>query len=98
MQMEVIHALTRILARVGDDAVPVGVQPLFARHLCGKGQEPAQLALSLRALGIPYRAHMRCGNHQDVNRRPGVDVSKGQSISRPFDDGSGNLPRNNFAE
>ena len=82
MQMQVIHALPRVAAGVGHDPIALPIQPFLARHLGGEREQTAEQALAIFALSVTHGRDVPGGNHQQVNRRLGVDVPERERIGR----------------
>src|SRR5688500_6798506 len=96
--MQVVHALSRVAAGIGDDAIALAIEILVTRHLGGEGQEASQQTLAIRAAGISNRRDVSRRYHQHMDRCACVDVAKGERVLRPLHDLRRDLTRHDFAE
>src|SRR5215208_2816114 len=74
VQMQMIHALPRILAGIRHNPITIAVEPLLTRDLRRKGEQPAEKPLFLGSLGLADRSHVLDWDDQHMHRRLGIDV------------------------
>jgi hypothetical protein len=77
--MEVKDALTTILSDVGHQAIAVILQAQRASHFCRSKEETTE-QLSVFDTSIRNRNQGLAWNHEDMNRRLRLNVSKGDDM------------------
>src|SRR5262245_60783712 len=66
VEVQVIHTLPRILARVRHDAIAPAIQSELLRHFGGECKGAAKDSLPIPAQGVAYGGDVAGRNHQDV--------------------------------
>ena len=95
MEMQMHHALPRLLADVGDD--PVALQPLLLGHL-GNDLEHVGHHGAVIAVHLSHRVDMGLGDHQKMSRRLGSDVVERIADVVLVDLAAGDLPCRDLTE
>ena len=96
MEVQVLDALARVLAHIGDDAVPAGAAKVRAQ-LCDGGKDVAQQGPVL--LGQRGgRGDVLFGDDEEMDRGLGVDVVKGQQLVVLVQLVGGHFPRGDLTE
>ena len=96
VEMQVMHSLAGILAAVGYH--PVAACQLFCGSDLGDDLKNVGNHSTVFGVDAVHRGNVRLGNHQNVGRCLGVDVTKCQDSFILINFGGGNFAGNNFTE
>ena len=100
MPMQVVNLLPTLSACVGDQAKTtlwIRFGSLFQSQLGGQGEDAAQQVLMFGP-HMGQRDDVGLGNHQKMDRCPGVDVMKSQNLVILMDFFGWNLTCDDFAK
>ncbi len=100
MKVQVMHLLATLFAGVGDDpkaSLRIGFGTLREGQLGRQREHAPDQGLVFRT-NMGHRDDVDLGNDQKMNRRPRVDVVKGQNLVVFVDFARRNLARDDFAK